>query len=183
MHAEAILAAMIALVPPANQKQSGEAEPAARARYAVIANAIALEAKGDARLARFLIVTARHESSFAVTVHRGTRRGDGGRSWGLYQINCGKRRSSKCPRIPFRAGELVGTSKAATARATKAGALHLRKHVLGCKGAPRCVFRGYVGAPRGPMSKRVAGIVLPRVTTYRRILWLEAKARKSPQPK
>lgn len=191
MLATKILALLVMLVPPAQQKHNGEDEAAALARYGIIANAISVEAAADDALALFLVTTARHESSFSIKVHDGRRRGDCEyeqwsdgklriapgtcKSWGLFQINCGKSRRAKCPSLPYRANEIIGTDEPATERATKAGATHLRKHIKGCKGRPLCVFRGYVGAPRGPMSKRVASIVLPRVWTYRRLV---AKAKK-----
>lgn len=170
LEAGAIAEMMAELVPPATQKHSGESEADAKKRYGMIATSIEKAAGGDRTLALFLIVTARHESTFSIRVHSGEKRGDGGASWGLFQINCGKSKTAKCPLIPYRANEIVGLEAPATERSADAGARHLKAHMPGCRNDPYCVWKAYVGAPRGPMSPRIKALVHPRVTTYFRLL-------------
>lgn len=166
-----VLALICLLVPPANQKHNGEDEDAASARYAVIADAVADESGADRRLAAFLLTVARHESAFVRTVHTGKRRGDRGRSWGLFQIMCGLRADSVVPATEYRAREIVGVNAASTRRAVDAAAVHLRKHIKRCKGQPTCVFKSYGGVSRTGDKRIVA-----RVNTYHR---LTAEIRKA----
>lgn len=155
------------LVPPsAQEKFHDEPEADARARYAVIAEAVAGEVGGDMRLARYLLTVAKHESSFTRAVHSGAKKGDALRSWGLFQIMCGRYPISRVPGTKYKAHEIVGVDLAATKRATKAAAVHLRRAIRRCKGAPLCVFRGYGGVSR-TYSPKVKARLLARVRTYK----------------
>lgn len=164
MQSATLLAIMLALVPPANHKHNGESEESARARYEVIAEAVAEESKGNARLALFLLVVARYESTFARKVHTGKVRGDKGRSWGLFQIMCGPRPDGVVPGTEYRAREIVGVDELATSKATHAAAVHLRKHLARCKGSARCVFMNY-----GGVSQTGDPRIAARVGTFARL--------------
>ena len=146
-------------------------EPAADAwsRYGVIAEAIAAEAKGDEALTRYLLTVAMHESSFSRKAHDGRARGDDGRSWGLYQIMCGRRMNARAPGTDYEAHHIIGVGPKATRRATEAAAIHLRTHIAACKGAPRCVFLRYGGLKRMPAPGKVADRINARLTTYGRL--------------
>lgn len=174
-----ILTILTILVPPkAHKHGTGESESDARERYGVIAEAIGAEADDDVRLAAFLMAVARHESTLRRDIHSGAKRGDGGHSWSLYQLNCGPRSDSVVPGTKYRAHEIVGTDLAATKRATFAAAVHLRKAIRACKGAPLCVFKRYGGVSK-TMAKdsKVKERLEARVKTYRRIR-AEHRARK-----
>ena len=157
---------MTLLIPPSFQP---ETETDARTRYAVIASAIASEAGTDARLARFMITVAKHESSFARNVHAGERRGDGGRSWGLFQIMCGRHPTGIVPGTSYRARDIVGIDTAATQRAASAVAFHLRKGIKACSGAPMCVFKRYGGVSQTVTPKQRKRLEA-RVATYWRLV-------------
>lgn len=172
MTVKLILLLIALLVPPKHQTHNGEAEADARARYGVIADAIAHESSGDVRLAAFLMAVARHESTFRKDIHEGSKRGDGGHSWSLYQLNCGPRSDAVVPGTKYRARDIVGVELAPTRRATHAAAVHLRKAIEVCKGEPLCVFKRYGGVSR-TMAKddKVRARLQARVKTYRRIRW------------
>jgi hypothetical protein len=170
MNTATLLAIMLALVPPENHKHNGESEADARARYGVIAEAIADEADGDTRLALFLVVVARYESAFARKVHDGRIRGDDGKSWGLFQIMCGRRMGHAVPGTDYRAAQIVGVDKAATERAADAAAVHLRTHAKRCKGSPACVFKGYGGISKTAKGSDTDKRIASRVGTFRRLL-------------
>ena len=168
-----ILALITFLVPPQHQKKR-ETIVEAKARYAVIAKAISAEAGADKTLALFLLSVARHESAFRRDIHTGTRRGDGGRSWGLFQIMCGPTTRSPVP-MPFsrgtiyRAGQIVGVDYASTRRAAHASAIWLRRHIRRCNGKAMCVFKSYAGTSlthTPTMRKKLAA----RVKTYRALV-------------
>jgi len=162
-----ILVIISMLVPAsAQEKFRQEPEAEARARYAVIAEAIAGEVGGDIRLARFLLTVAKHESSFARSVHSGKKKGDAGWSWGLYQIRCGRHPGARVPGTKYQAHEIVGVDLAATKRATNAAAGYLRRLIRVCKGEPLCVFRGYGGVSR-TYSTKVGTRLNARVKTYK----------------
>lgn len=164
-----VLALIVLLVPPAHQKHNGESEADARARYGVIAKAIAVEAGSDETLGLFMLSVARHESTFTRKVHTGKTRGDGGRSWSLFQIMCGKRADSVVPGTRYRARQIVGTDYAATRRATRAVGVHLRKAIKACGGQPMCVFKRYGGVSQTEDPKVKARLEV-RVKTYRRLV-------------
>ncbi len=166
-----ILALMLMLVPAEAQKHNGESAEAAQARYGVIADAIAAEARDDLRLSRFLVTIARHETTFRQVMHSGEKKGDHGTSWGLYQIKCGHKPDSKVWNLKIKCRDLVGVSPKATAVATKAAATFLRPIIERCYGAPICVFKAYGGIPQdrlttGTLRKRL----LARAATYRRLV-------------
>lgn len=161
-----ILVLISMLVPAKAQVRHGETEVDAKKRYAVIAEAVAGEAAGDIRLAHFLLTVAKHESSFTRAVHSGKKKGDGLRSWGLYQIMCGKSRNAVVPATQYRAHEIVGVDLAATKRATDAAAGYLRFAIRKCKGEPACVFRRYGGVSQ-TYSPKVKARIDARVRTYR----------------
>jgi hypothetical protein len=165
----AILALMFALVPPARQIHNDEAEDAARVRYAVIAEAIREVSHGDAELARYLLTVARHESSFTRGVHTGVIRGDGGRSWSLYQFNLGGP-TAAVPRTPWVAMEVVGVDYLATYRPTSAAAGWLAPYIESCRGNVACVFQRY-----GSVENAEDPRILARVSTYRKLQRLTAK--------
>jgi hypothetical protein len=169
----ATIAALIALlIPPANHKPAGETEDDARARYAVIAEAVHDVAGDDERLVLFLLTVARHESTFRRKVHSGATRGDNGFAWSLFQLNIGSRKTStKIPRTEYTLGEIVGVDLASTKRATIAASTYLRPAIKRCKGAPRCVFANYGGLSKSEARKpeRVKQLDV-RVATYRRLV-------------
>lgn len=167
----AVLATLIALlVPPVHQTHNGESEDDARARYGVIAEAVADEALDDKRLALFLLTVARHESSFVRKVHSGKVRGDKGKSWSLFQFNVGRSPRSKVPGTSYRAHEIVGVDTASTSRAVDAAATWLRPMIKRCNGRPRCVFIRYGGISKSAAkSPRVRRMLDARVATYRRL--------------
>jgi hypothetical protein len=165
-----ILSLMVLLVPPGHQKHNAEPAEAAKARYEVIATAIAAEAGEDVRLARFLLTVARHESTFRRDVHSGKVRGDGGRSWSLFQIMVSREPTQRLRGLRYRARDIVGTSPAATRRAADAAAHYLRPIIARCQGAARCVFLAYGGVSQ-TMGKRseVKRRIDARVATYERL--------------
>ncbi len=170
-----LLSLMVLLVPPKAHQHSGEAEADARARYGVIAEAIAAEAGDDQRLALFMLTAARYESTYARSVHTGRVKGDGGRSWSIFQIMCGKRADSVVPGTKMRARDIVGADAASTARAAKAAAVHFRRHIKVCKGRAVCVFKNYGGVTRTAKGQ-VLDRIRQRVTTYQRLRARLAKA-------
>jgi len=160
-----ILALMIGLVPPKYQK---EGEELARVRYQVIAAAISAEAKGDIRLARFLITVAKHESSFRLDIHSGKKRGAAGEA-GLFQVMVGK--DGKILRHKYTAKQVIGVSPEATARAVEVAAVYLRPIIVGCYGAPLCVFKRYGGIPRDRLTQgELRRRLLARVATYQQLV-------------
>ena len=179
MKSAILLALMISLVSPANQKHNGESEADAKARYAVIADAIAREAEDDPRLALLLLVVARYESTFARSVHVGKVKGDQGRSWGLFQIMCGKRSKAGVPGTEYRAEEIVGVDELSTYRAVHAAAVHLRRHLATCKGNARCVFMNYGGVSKTAGATAIDRIEV-RALTYHR---LRQATKKDPNAK
>ena len=164
------LLVLISMLVPASaqEKLHNEPEAKAKARYSVIAEAITGEADGDMRLARFLITVAKHESSFTRAVHSGRKKGDAGRSWGLYQIMAGRYPISQVPGTKYKAHEIVGVDIEATRRSTEAAAFHLRRAIRRCKGEPFCVFRSYGGVSR-TYSPKVRARLEARVRTYSRL--------------
>ena len=177
MTAKIILALMVLLVPPKAQ-QARETEADATARYSVIAEAIAAEAGDDARLARFLVTVARHESSFRRDIHSGKKRGDGGRSWGLFQIMVSEHATQLLPRKArgtdgklLRARDIAGTTPVATRNAAKAAAHYLRPIIEKCAGAPLCVFSAYGGVSKTRIAgdEKLRDRLAARVATYRRL--------------
>ena len=172
MHPIIIYALMTWLVPLTAHKHHSESLDDASDRYATIAMAIANEARDDETLALYLITIARHESAFTRTVHDGTTRGDGGRSWGLFQIMIGLEPSKLLPlsRNPdrYRAFHIVGTGSQATRRAVRSAAHILRPMIAVCGARPRCVFIRY-GGVRAPLRGRARPLVLARVATFARL--------------
>jgi hypothetical protein len=180
MKAALILTILAILVPPkAHKHGTGENEADARARYATIAEAISGEADGDVRLGAFLMAVARHESTLRRDIHSGAKRGDGGHSWSLYQLNCGPRSDSVVPGTKYRAHQIVGVDLASTKRATHAAAVHLRKAIKACKGGALCVFKRYGGVSR-TMAKdeKVKARLEARAKTYHRIRAERRRRRK-----
>lgn len=172
---ELLLAILLHLVPAKAQEHRGESVDHARDRYATIGSAIASEASGDRRLISFLVAVARHESSFARDVHSGKKRGDAGRSYGLFQLQLPPAAAHdpyhKIPNHPkgWRGKDIVGTDEESTHRAVWTAAWLLRPKIRGCKGAPECVFRSYGGVPPGEMKPTVAKRIRARVRTYQRV--------------
>lgn len=172
---KALLLIMLALVPLRSQTHRGEEEAAAKARYERIAAAIATEAAGDQALEAFLLSVARHESDYALDVHEGKRRGDGGRSYGLFQHQMPPAGSyDKYIRIPkhpkkWCAKDIVGTDEASTKRAVWTAAWVLRPKIKVCKGNATCVFKSYGGLGRGKMKPKVKKRIEARVATYLKV--------------
>lgn len=163
-----IIALMVAIVPLDRHRFHAETEASALDRYWTIANSIVGEG-ADEDLTLFLLATARHESGFGHKVHSGERKGDNGKSWGLYQIMCGPLASCQIPRLPeFTAGEIVGITDLNTRYATHVGSVHLRFHIKRCGGNPHCVFKNYMGAP-SPLSVEHQRRVNARVSTFYRL--------------
>lgn len=169
---ELIFSLLISLIPlNVHEVTHDESEASARARYEHIAASVAEEAEDShLLLALYLITVARHESALALPVHTGEVRGDHDRSWGLYQIMCGPHQTDPVPGTDYQARDIVGTTRAATERATEAAAVHLRAHMKRCgaRNAP-CVFRAYGGVSKtatGPVADRIAA----RVATFQRLL-------------
>ena len=122
---------MLSLVPAKAQERHGETAEGAKARYGVIAKAIASVSANDRQLATFLIAVAKHESSFTRAVHSGKKKGDAGRSHSLWQLMCGRYPISKCPRTGLMVKDIVGVKLAPTTRAAgAAGVLAYRDKVL-----------------------------------------------------
>jgi len=172
---KALLVIMLVLVPLRWQEHRGEDEAAAKLRYERIAEAIVFEAAGDKQLEAFLLSVARHESEYALDVHEGKRRGDGGRSYGLFQHQMPPGGANdKYIRIPkhpkkWRAKDIVGTDEASTKRAVWTAAWVLRPKIKACNGNARCVFKSYGGLGRGPMKPKVKERIEARVATYFRV--------------
>lgn len=148
------------------EKQKNETETESKTRYATIAKAISDEAKDDKRLALFLLTIARHESSFSKAIHSGAKRGDQGRSWGLFQILCGRSENARVPGTKYKAKDIVGTDYESTLRAANATAIHIRKFIKRCGGRPMCVFKIYGGVGKNP-NKKTQKRLNARVRTYR----------------
>lgn len=167
-----LIALMLWLVPADHHKFQPEDPADVVARYTVIAHAIADEVGEDRRLALYLLTVARHESTFARSVHAGERRGDDGRSWGLFQIMVGRRASYRIKDHPkeWRARDIVGLSHEATARSVWTAAWVLRDRIEGCEGQPTCTFKAYGGVRSGPMRGETKRRILARVDTYRRLV-------------
>ena len=165
---EIILYAILMLVPAQAQKLHGEPADAATARYGVVATAVNDEAKGSAELASFILAVARHESDFRKSVHSGKVTGDRGWSHSLWQLRCGPRPTSRCPRTKFVVQDIVGTSLAATRRGASAASKHLRRAVKACGGRAECVFKRYGGVSK-TTNLKVQGRIDARVKTYRRL--------------
>jgi len=181
-----LLTLICLLVPPsAHEHGTGEAAPDARARYEVIAGAVALEAGDDATLAAFLLTVAHHESSFRSDIHSGDKLGDGGLAWGLFQVHPEDKRAND-PTAPLRrsehvAGDLVGTGAAPTRRAVKVTASYLRPYIRGCRADAMCVFLAYGGIARGrfdTLPAKVKARLYARVKTYQRLV-LERHRRRA----
>ena len=167
MKAVIILTLIMFLVPSVNQKYNGEAEDEAKIRYATIAKAIADETQNK-QLALFLLTVARHESSFRKDIHTGKVRGDQGRSWGLFQILCGRKANARVPGTKYKAKQIVGDDYDSTRRATHATGYHLRRIIKRCHGKPMCVFKGYGGVGKN-VSKKTQKRLNARVRTYERL--------------
>jgi len=164
-----ILLLMLSLVPvKAQEKYQGEPAAEARARYEVIARAIKDEVKGDMRLAKFLLTVGKHESSFSRKIHSGKKKGDGGRSWGLFQIMCGRYPVSKVPATKYQARDIVGVDYKSTRAAVDAAAGYLRFGIRKCKGDPACVFRRYGGISK-THNPKIKKLIDARVRTYRKL--------------
>jgi len=159
-----IMALLVLLVPPT--KHANETAAEVGARYGVIAIAIADETVDDRRLALFMLAIARHESGFSRDVHNGRRRGDKGRSWGLFQILVGRHADGLVPGTEYRAHEIVGVDAASTRRSVDAAATWLRPMITKCHGAPLCVFTRYGGVGRNPPPEVLARLDA-RVATFR----------------
>lgn len=162
---EIILAAMLTLIPTKAQERHGEAAAAAAIRYAVVADAVADAANGSARMAALLLTVAKHESSLRREVHTGKIRGDGGRSWGLWQVLCGKA-GDACPRTELEAFQLVGVDAPATRIAAGLAAQYLRAAGKRCRWRSRCIFMAYGGVSK-TTNLKVRGRIDARVKTYR----------------
>lgn len=171
-----LLAIMVLLIPPHYQTYNDEAEADARARYEVIAHAVAAEAGDDVMLARFMLTVATHESDYKRNIHSGKYRGDQGRSWSLFQILCGRSPSSDVPGTNYTASEIVGVDLASTERAAHAAGYHLRIAIRVCGGQPTCVFRRYGGVSKKNETPEIIKRIAARVATYWRIR-REAKRR------
>jgi hypothetical protein len=157
---EAILSAMLALVPVEHQI----AEPMYDAidRYSTIATAIANEAGGDDVLARYLLAVARHESSYREDVHSCATLGDEGRSVSAFQILVGEGRALF---TGYRRAELCGVDLPATARATATAGAYLRFALQRCGGdRPVCVFSVY-----GGVTTKADPRIVARVATLFRL--------------
>jgi hypothetical protein len=169
---KALLLIMLALVPLRAQSHRGEDESAARERYQCIAHAVSKEAAGDQALEAFLLSVAKHESDYSLDVHEGKRRGDGGRSYGLFQHQMPPGGAhDKYIRIPnhpkkWRAKDIVGTDEASTRRAVWTAAWVLRPKIKACHGNAECVFKSYGGLGRGKMKPEVKKRIKARVSTY-----------------
>ena len=164
---KSILLLLLSLVPvKAQEKYQGEPAAEARARYEVIARAIQDETRGDIRLAKFLLTVGKHESSFSRRVHSGKKKGDGGRSWGLFQIMCGHAPISRVPATKYAASDIVGVDYKSTRRAVDAAAGYLRFAIRKCKGDPGCVFRRYGGISK-THDPKIKKLIAARVRTYR----------------
>lgn len=165
MTLEAILALMILLVPPHFQ---ADGEEQARERYATIAESIAA-LSDDTDLTRYLLTIAKHESDFRRDIHSGDLRGDEGRSWGLFQILCGRDPDAEVPGDSgLRARHIVGTSKVQTANAVYAAITLLRPIIARCRAKPLCVFRTY-GGVRGKGDRKTEERINARVATFERL--------------
>lgn len=179
---ELLLVVMLLLVPARAQEHRGEEADAAKDRYARIAQAVAEEAKGDQRLAAFLLSIAKHESTYARAVHSGKKRGDGGRSYGLFQLQLPRMAIHHTDvRIPdhpkgWRGKDIVGTDFESTRRAVWTAAWVLRPKVKACHGNAECVFRSYGGLPpRGALKPKVKERIDGRVETYFKVRRLMKK--------
>lgn len=164
-----LLSLMVSLVPPSNHKYGGENESDARERYETIATAISDISGDDVRLAKFLLTIARHESTFRKDVHSGENKGDQGRSWGLYQIMCGRKSTNEVPGTSgkYLARDIVGTDWKRTYQATDAAAIVLRPIIERCSGNARCVFMAYGGVSKTNIETDVRRRINARVRTYR----------------
>ena len=165
---ELILVAMLSLVPAKAQERHGETAEGAKARYGVIAKAIASVSANDRQLATFLIAVAKHESSFTRAVHSGKKKGDAGRSHSLWQLMCGRYPISICPRSGLMVKDIVGVKLAPTTRAAGAAGGHLRRAIKSCRGRAECVFKYYGGVSK-TTNLKVQGRIDARVKTYRRL--------------
>jgi len=150
MNAETILAAMLAMVPPADTELE---------RYGVIAQAVAEVSGGQRDLAGMLLATIQHESHYRREVHDGRARGDAGRSWGLGQLCLGDRGTTQ---RGWTGRQLVGTDLVATRRAVAATGEVLLAHRERCRGDVACTLAGYIGTAKRKVAKRVA--------TYQRVM-------------
>ena len=168
MTQEIILAAMLLLVPAEAHRPHGESVDDANGRYGVVAAAVGDEAKGGVQLVSFLLAVARHESDFRKSVHSGKVKGDRGWSHSLWQLRCGPRPTSRCPRTKYIVRDIVGVDLAATRRGANAAAGHLRRAVKACQGRPECVFKYYGGVSK-TTNLKVQGRIDARVKTYRRL--------------
>ncbi len=159
-----ILALMIGLVPPKYQK---EGEELARVRYQVIAAAISIESSEDRTLALFMITVARHESSFRLDIHSGSKRGAAGEA-GLFQVMVENDPPHRVIGHTYTATEIMGTDLKSTRRAAEVAAAFLAPRIDKCNAEPLCVFASYGGVSRssgGVVGKRLAA----RVATYERL--------------
>lgn len=163
MKAAILLILMMFLIPA--EKQKHETETESKDRYATIAKAISDESQSDKQLSLFLLTIARHESSFSKAIHSGKRRGDQGRSWGLYQMLCGRSKFAKVPGTKYKAKDIVGIDYKSTRRATYATAFHIRKIIKRCGGRPMCVFKVYGGVGK-KTNKKTQKRLEARVRTF-----------------
>lgn len=167
-----LLMVMMFLVPVKAQKHRGEEEASAKERYDTIARAVAEEADGDEQLAAFLLTIGKHESTYAKKVHSGDKRGDAGRSYGLFQlqlpVDAIHHRDVRIPDHPkgWRGKDIVGTDLASTKRAVWTTAWILRPKIKACKGNAECVFRSYGGLGSGELPPKVKERIDGRVETY-----------------
>jgi len=165
---EIILSSMLMLIPAKAQERHGETVDGAKARYGVIAEAVAKVSDNDRQLAAFLIAVAKHESSFTRAVHSGKKKGDAGRSHSLWQLMCGRYPISKCPRTGLAVKDIVGVKLAPTTRAAGAASGHLKRAIKSCRGRAECVFKYYGGVSK-TTNLKVQGRIDARVKTYRRL--------------
>jgi hypothetical protein len=166
MKAAIIFLLMMFLIPADKQTNHGETETQAKDRYAVIARAITDEAQDDKQLTLFLLTIAKHESSFRKDIHSGKVKGDQGRSWGLFQMLCGRSPNAKVPGTKYKAKDIVGVDYKSTRQAANATGFHIRKFIKRCNGRPMCVFKIYGGVGKNPKPKTLKRLQA-RVRTYR----------------
>ncbi len=161
-----LLSILLLVAPPGRTPHETAVDGAAR--YALIANAIAHAAEetpplpgehGRERFAILLAAVAVHESGLALDVDTGSRRGDGGRSWGLWQFNLGHGRTPE----GWTGLELVADRRKAAlaaAHAVRRSAIACRRYKLGfdfalsAYASGSCFGGAYESATMVGMAKR-----------------------------
>lgn len=128
------LVAIMIIVAPPGRTPARESRADGEARYALIAAAIEHAvgdvpplpgAHGRERLALILTSVAFYESGFSLDVDTGARRGDHGRSWGLFQANLGRGRTAE---------GWTGPDLAADRKLAALAAVHaIRRSMIACR--------------------------------------------------